>query len=543
MDKETLVFYLKKYVQKYKISFLKGLFVILAVSLIAIPDIAGLFRYGHLPNFTAPYIQALRIYLFITAPVFFLPGIWGKIYFSLEIAVLSFVAMVSLILLYMFNLPISGDCFGLIFNTHLQEATEFIMTLFRFSNIITTILCVGFAVACTFVIWKFKWKTSILSILTGIILLMPLSITLLRYHYKKRLLSLAIERGSLGKFVSQYFTFKYHYSKTIKDLTKTPILPQPQIEKRHNKMTGIIVIGESAWRKHLGIYGYSRNTTPELSKRNGSILAWNNVMSATPQTPSSIRYFLTDAVVEKPDTVDYSLIDLFNKAGYKTHWVSNQPAWGLGGYESSTTYLALKCNSVYFLHKENPREKYDEGLLDPVEKLLQSEDSQIIFVHLQGSHIAYAQRYPEKFGSFTGCKDQIYQNITIKSNKEITNEYDNSIEYTDYILGQLISMLEKQKSISFLLYFSDHGECSDIDNFTQRRAVASKEKACYEVPFLMWYSQHYGIVNNSMLMNGKNNLHAPLQGDKALWTMCDAAGISWKDFPSEKSLFSKKYIQ
>ncbi len=534
--------YVKKYLQKHKKSIFSGLFVIISVCIIAIPDILGLMLYGHLPNFVAPYIQTLRIYLFLTAPAFFLPGIFGKLYFYVEIIILTFTAMASLILLHMFNLPISGDCYMLIFNTHLQEATEFTMTLLRWENVLITVMCTAFAASCIFFMRKLQWKFSVLNILLGIILLMPLSITLLRYHHKKRNITLAVERGSFGKFAVQYFVFKERFEKNMKDLTKTPLLPAPHIKKRNDSTTGIIVIGESAWRKHLGIYGYSRNTTPNLLKRKDSILAWNNVISADIQTPTSIRFFLTDAVLERPDTVDYTLIDLFNHAGYKTHWVSNQPAWGLGGYESATTFLALKCHSLFYLHKNAPSQKYDEALIKPVEKLLDSEEPQIIFVHLQGSHIDYAGRYPESFGSFTGCNDKVYQSINSARNRKITNEYDNSIEYTDHVLEQLISLLEKRKPVSFMLYFSDHGECADIDNSAARRSAVSKNKACYEIPFLMWYSPEYGIKNQQMLRAGKKNLNSSLQGDKALWTLCDAAGIYWEGFPENKSLFSAEYI-
>ena len=243
-----------------------------------------------------------------------------------------------------------------------------------------------------------------------------------------------------------------------------------------------------------------------------------------------------------PNNLDFTVIDLFNSAGYKCSWLSNQPAWGLGGYESSTTFLALKCQNMYFVHKETPELKFDEALIPPIKKLLENEEDQILFVHLQGSHIAFHQRYPKDFEGFVGCEDDIYRNIKIEKNKQITNEYDSSIKYTDYVLNEIIKLLEKKQSPTFLFYVSDHSECADIDDFTKRRSLVSQERACYEIPFLLWYSPEYADINSDLINSGKKNLTAPLQCDLALWSICDMAGISWDKFPVEKSIFSEEYI-
>ena len=103
-------------------------------------------------------------------------------------------------------------------------------------------------------------------------------------------------------------------------------------------------------------------------------------------------------------------------------------------------------------------------------------------------------------------------------------------------------VLQKKQSPTFLFYVSDHSECADIDDFTKRRSLVSQERACYEIPFLLWYSPEYADINSDLINSGKKNLTAPLQCDLALWSICDMAGISWDKFPVEKSIFSEEYI-
>ena len=72
------------------------------------------------------------------------------------------------------------------------------------------------------------------------------------------------------------------------------------------------------------------------------------------------------------------------------------------------------------------------------------KERKLIVVHLFGSHFPYGLRYPTTFAKFSGTSKAI-------------DGYDNSIVYTDYILGEAFGMAEKA-SVDAVVYFSDHGE-------------------------------------------------------------------------------------
>ncbi len=515
------------------------LFIVLVICLLELPDILGAYIYGFKKNFWNAYTQAMRINFVFIAPLFFLPGKIGKIFFGIITSVLSLCALAVVILYKKFRLEIGGDSYFVIANSNPSETHEFLISLLSGFNIFAAVTSMLFALFCIVIFSRCKWKITYLHIITGIIMLLPLSITILRHHSNTQKMQKVFSRNSLSKFILEYNTFQSQYGNIYKNLTEKPDLPSG-LKALHKNIAGIIVIGESANRNHLGIYGYPRNTTPNLLRRKDSILAFSNVISATVQTPTAIRYLLTDELLSSPGIINFSLPDLLNAAGFKTHWISNQFSWGLGGYESSTTLLAQKCNSFYFVHQETPDEKYDIACVEPAKKMLNTEKPVILFVHLQGSHIGYESRFPKNFGSFKNTFDQISQQ-TLPANRNMTNIYDCSIEYTDFVLEKLIKQLEKQSRPSFLLYVSDHSECNNIDNHTVARAAQCNIRACYEIPFLLWFSPEYKKLFGNIIEKGKKNLKSPLQADRAIWTITDIVRISWDGFPEEKSLFSSSY--
>ncbi len=94
-------------------------------------------------------------------------------------------------------------------------------------------------------------------------------------------------------------------------------------------------------------------------------------------------------------------------------------------------------------------------------------------------------RYPESFEQFkSASKGDGYNWSSLGLRERLLNSYDNSILYTDYILDQFISILDKQnRNISFL-YCSDHGE-NILDDGTNRfghRGVVTT-KYVIDVPF------------------------------------------------------------
>ena len=85
-----------------------------------------------------------------------------------------------------------------------------------------------------------------------------------------------------------------------------------------------------------------------------------------------------------------------------------------------------------------------------------------------------------------------YTHLDVYKRQELRNAYDNSIHYTDYVLGEIVDMLAKTNAPASMLYLSDHGE--DIfDDSRARYLHASPIPTYYQlhIPYVIWFSKAY----------------------------------------------------
>jgi lipid A ethanolaminephosphotransferase len=112
-----------------------------------------------------------------------------------------------------------------------------------------------------------------------------------------------------------------------------------------------------------------------------------------------------------------------------------------------------------------------------------------------GSHgPSYHLRYPPESEVFTPvCKTSELKDCTTE---EITNTYDNTIHYTDFILAQMIDILGAAENVlPAMIYASDHGESLGENGLYLHGApyfMAPEHQT--RVPMLLWMSQDYATV-------------------------------------------------
>jgi heptose-I-phosphate ethanolaminephosphotransferase len=206
--------------------------------------------------------------------------------------------------------------------------------------------------------------------------------------------------------------------------------------------THVIVIGETARRQNWNLYGYARETNKYTKESFPDLLVFKNVISASNSTIPAIRHSLTYS----NDNKTISLLDVAQKAGYKTFWLSNQAEYG--AFDNPTTMLANRAKIRRFLNTDTSNSSYDDKLIKPLEEVLKDPAAKkVIILHLMGSHFYYNRRYPSAFNVYTDPK----------SRKEV-NEYDNSILYTDFVLSKILTLVSELKTYSSVTYFSDHAE-------------------------------------------------------------------------------------
>lgn len=314
----------------------------------------------------------------------------------------------------------------------------------------------------------------------------------------------------------------------------------------NEKQTYVMVIGESTSRNHLSLYGYSRKTNLKLESIQNELYIFSDVISSACHTLASLNQILTFGNLENMEnfTKKGSIVEYMNDAGFETYWISNQQF--MGKWETMTSVTAKMCNHNYFLNDPSvtSEDSYDEKIIPVFQSVLQDKPKKkFIIIHLLGTHASYINRYPTKFSVFKDFKGIESQLQLTESKKTIINHYDNAVLYNDYIVFTFIEQLKKQKDISCLFYFSDHGEeVYDSIDFAGH-AMANFTNNMYEIPFIGWFSPKY-LDTNKYLTQAKPIVEKrKYQLDDVIHTFIDATFLNSDEFVAQKSVINPNFVE
>ncbi len=331
------------------------------------------------------------------------------------------------------------------------------------------------------------------------------------------------------------------------NLDKIPPLNHLTETKKELPTTVVLVIGESTTRVHMGLYGYGRDTTPRLSSMKNELVVFDNVFASRPNTIESLEQVLTFADQNQPDLYKTtpSLIAMMKQAGYKTYWITNQQT--LTKRNTMLTTFARQADEQVFLNHARRQNAYsfDDKVLAPfAQKLLNKDEKKLIIVHLLGTHMKYAYRYPADYNFFKHAEG-IPKAIASDLDKvALVNEYDNAIRYNDYIVHALIQQLKQSTSDaeqSLFVYFSDHGE--DVYDSAPHKFKGRNEGAptypMYAVPFIVWHSINW---QNAQQLDDSTIRHRQYDNADFIYTWSDLIGLSYEGYQAEESLINKAYV-
>lgn len=336
---------------------------------------------------------------------------------------------------------------------------------------------------------------------------------------------LAVERtGKTNAYDATSAGFRYHATST---------------HSSDSSEIYVLVIGETARAGEFGIYGYKRNTTPELAKVQG-LAAFTNVLTQSNTTHKSVPMLMSLATAEDYDCIyrTKGIVSAFREAGFHTTFLSNQRP-----NHSFIDIFGKEADDCRFIKESLPADSnvLDESLLTMMKEVLeQHRKKEFIVLHTYGSHFNYRERYPQQDAYF---KPEDEAAAKYENRQSLLNAYDNSIRYTDKLLAGIIGMLEKRGCPSAMLYTSDHGE-NIFDDSRRLFLHASPTPSCYElrVPLLVWTSQAYGNRHPAETASLKGNLHKPVQSSvSVIHTMLQLGGIRTDKLQTKHSLASPDY--
>lgn len=251
----------------------------------------------------------------------------------------------------------------------------------------------------------------------------------------------------------------------------------------------VLVIGESQARDHMGIYGYSRQTTPWLTglKEKNETLLFRNAYSNHVHTVPSLTYALSEKnqynIVSLAEA--NSIIDMANAANMDTYWISNQERYSV--FDTPVAEIASMAKHQIWINDNigNTAEtRFHDGML--VEKLPNEKEAKnaLIVVHVMGSHVTYRERYPSGFTRFS-------------DGDKLVDNYDNAIFYGDDVLGKIYNKMKNNPNFMGFIFFSDHGE-EPQGNLAHESSKFTFNMA--RIPLIMNFSDTF-IRNNPETFN------------------------------------------
>jgi len=308
--------------------------------------------------------------------------------------------------------------------------------------------------------------------------------------------------------------------------------------------TMVLVIGESTNRQRMGLYGYSRNTTPKLEAMKDDLLIFDNVYAPRPYTIETLEQVLTFADEKNPDLylTKPTLMNIMKQAGYKTYWITNQQTQTKRN-TMLTTFSKQADKQIYLNNDKNQNSaQYDGVVLKPFKRILDKKEvkNKFIVVHLLGTHRKYSYRYPEDMAYFKGS-----ENVPTWLNESQTKEYnayDNAVRYNDYVLSSLIKILKGSSDNSLLVHFSDHGEevYDNPQHLFAGRNEAAPTAPMYTIPFIIWQSDSW--KKKTQIEQNKNDIiHRSYSTSDFIYTWSDLADITFNEFDASRSMVNPAF--
>ncbi len=218
------------------------------------------------------------------------------------------------------------------------------------------------------------------------------------------------------------------------------------------------VVGETARAQSFSLNGYERETNPQLAGRD--VINFPHVTACGTSTEVSLPCMFSPFGRRDYDEdrirSHQSLLHVLARAGFQVQWRDNQS--GCKGVCDGLPMAQLSKAQVEGLCPEG--QCLDEVLLHGMDQVLADAHGNLFVVmHQLGSHgPAYHRRYPATFRRFTPACEK--DDLRLCTAAEIRNAYDNSLLYTDHVLGRVIDFLKARQDRydTAMLYVSDHGE-------------------------------------------------------------------------------------
>jgi lipid A ethanolaminephosphotransferase len=303
----------------------------------------------------------------------------------------------------------------------------------------------------------------------------------------------------------------------------------------------VLVIGETARAANFSLFGYERDTNPELSRL--GVTAFSNVKSCGTSTEISLPCMFSPYGREHYDESrirnSESLLNVLARAGYSVKWLDNQS--GCKGVCKGEGIEYQKLESKFAPDLCEGGECHDAILARRLEQELEEvRGNTVIVLHMMGNHgPAYFRRYPAAFRRFVpDCETAELRHC---SREQVVNAYDNAILYTDHVVASVIETLRGHalQVDGAMIYVSDHGESlGEHGLYLHGIPYSIAPELQTHVPMLVWVSRQLtasGDVDNACL---RDKVTEPLSHDNLFHSVLGLMDVQTRAYSAAHDIFS-----
>ncbi|WP_312386514.1 phosphoethanolamine transferase CptA [Atlantibacter hermannii] len=442
------------------------------------------------------------------------------------------------------------------FETNANEAGEYLSQYFSFKLLFILLAYTAGAIFLWFrlrpVYLSWPWRYGVCTLVLGGLIIYPLANNILIKHRSPTdaLSSLGsrMEPAAPWQIVNGYAQYRLQLNHLQGLLDKNRQLPPLANLKDNNgdaPRTLVLVIGESTQRGRMSLYGYGRDTTPELKALRDSdpnLTVFNNVVTSRPYTIEILQQALTFANEQNPDRylTQPSLMNMMKQAGYKTFWITNQQT--MTARNTMLAVFSKQTDVQYYMNQQRTQSarEYDTNVLAPFKTVLADPaPKKFIIVHLLGTHLKYKYRYPENWGKFDGQTTGLPTGLS-EEQQEAYNDYDNANRFNDHVVSTLIKDFKQTSPNGFLLYFSDHGEevYDTPPHDIQGRNEAQPTRPMYTIPFIVWTSPGWMASHPRDMRADADRKYSSAE---LIHTWSDLAGLSYDGYDPTRSIVNPAF--
>jgi glucan phosphoethanolaminetransferase (alkaline phosphatase superfamily) len=434
-----------------------------------------------------------------------------------------------------FNIDVTADFISEMLN---YNGTKINFSLINFRFIIFVIFVIFFWIFSVFPVLFYKKQITFFkkkSFIIGIILFaIALKIPTLEFMLFKHRYTF-IYPHKVIYFIKYYYLDLRPFEKNVINRYS---LANQLMKQKGLPLTIVFYIGESERGDHLSMNGYSLPTTPMLSSEK-NIINFKYARSCSNNTIKSVPCMLTNFENASQENLpnifmQKSVIDIFEKNYFHTFFIGTKERKPLD------FYLGASAQTIY--NSTYPHNDLNKVMQKKASSIFSLQGNRFILIRNMGSHYPYSISYPKKFEKFTPTCGTFGVDC---SDKDLSNTYDNTVYYTDYLIASIIKELKKQKTNILFLYTSDHGESLGENGNYLHPTNAIENRV---VSLFFWVSdsfkKNYALDYQNLVNNAKKYPNQTTHN--VIWhTLLDVAGFKNKDkkgpLKKNKSLVSNEF--